>query len=77
MAIRIELQPKELPDAKIELLLPFTTSEEKNALCKWLHAVIVSTGFSSNIRKLVLMKDLTISRYNFHDCHVMLTGLSP
>jgi hypothetical protein len=29
-------------------------------------------GFSSNIKSLVSMKDLTMTNYNSHDCHVML-----
>jgi Tfp pilus assembly protein PilO len=32
----------------------------------------VPTCFSSNIKSLVSMKDLTMTNYNSHDCHVML-----
>ena len=35
------------------------------------------TGFSSNIKSLVLMKDLTLTSFNAHDCHVMLTVFLP
>ena len=35
------------------------------------------TGFSSNIKSLVSMKDLIMTRYNSHDCHVMLTVFLP
>ena len=35
------------------------------------------TGFSSNIKSLVSMKDLTMTNYNSHDCHVMLTVFLP
>ncbi|EAO74634.1 Putative transposable element, partial [Streptococcus agalactiae COH1] len=49
------------------------TREEKMALCKSLHGVRVPTGFSSNIKRLVSMKDLSLLSYNSHDCHVMLT----
>jgi hypothetical protein len=35
--------------------------------------VKVPTGFSSNIKSLVSMKDLTMTHFNSHDCHVMLT----
>ena len=35
------------------------------------------TGFSSNIKSLVSMKDLTMTNYNSHDCHVMLTMFLP
>jgi hypothetical protein len=34
--------------------------------------VKVLTGFSSNIKSLVSMKDLTMTHFNTHDCHVML-----
>ena len=35
------------------------------------------TGFSSNIKSLVSMKDLTLTSFNAHDCHVMLTVFLP
>jgi hypothetical protein len=31
------------------------------------------TGFSSNIKSLILMKDLTMTNYNSHNYHVMVT----
>ena len=37
----------------------------------------VPTAFSSNIKSLVLMKDLTLTIYNSHDYHVMLTMFIP
>jgi hypothetical protein len=37
----------------------------------------VPTGFSSNISKLVRMKDLSLFGYNFHDYHVMMTVFLP
>jgi hypothetical protein len=49
------------------------TLDERRAVCQWLQGVKVPTGFSSNIKSLVLMKDLTMTNYNSHDCHVMLT----
>ena len=39
--------------------------------------VKVSTGFSANVKKLVSMKDLSITHYKAHDCHVMLTMFLP
>ena len=35
------------------------------------------TGFSSNIKSLVSMKDLTLTSFNAHDCHVLLTVFLP
>ena len=46
-------------------------------MCQWLRGVKVPTGFSSNIKSLVSMKDLTLSIFNAHDCHVMLTVFLP
>ena len=34
--------------------------------------VKVPTRFSANVKKLVSMKDLSITHYKAHDCHVML-----
>ena len=35
------------------------------------------TNFSSNIKSLVSMKDLIMTNYNSHDCHVMLMAFLP
>ena len=53
------------------------TPEEKRAICTFLMGVKVPTGFSTNVKKLVLMKDLSITHYKAHDCHVMLTVFLP
>jgi len=37
----------------------------------------VPTDFSSNIKSLVSMKDLTLTSFNTHDCHVMHTVFLP
>jgi hypothetical protein len=37
----------------------------------------VPSHFSSNIRKLVLMKGLSLCGYNYHDCHVLLIVFLP
>jgi len=42
-------------------------------MCEWLRGVKVSTDFSYNIKSLVSMKDLTLTSFNAHDCHIMLT----
>jgi hypothetical protein len=47
------------------------TVEEKKAFCQCLHGVRVPTGFLSNISKLISMKDMYMSGYNFHNCHIM------
>jgi hypothetical protein len=49
------------------------TNEEKRAICKCLHGIRVSTGFSINIKNLVSMSKLKMSGYNTHDYHTMLS----
>jgi hypothetical protein len=75
MEIRSELHPVVHGSGKF--MLPAAsynlTSEEKRAMCMYLRGLKVPTGLSSNIKKLVSMKDLSISGYNAHDCHMMLT----
>jgi hypothetical protein len=39
--------------------------------------VKVPTGFSSNIKSPVPMKDLTMTHFNSHDCHIMLMVFLP
>ena len=46
-------------------------------MCQWLRGVKVPTGFSSNNKSLVSMKDLTLTSFNAHDCHIMLTVFLP
>jgi hypothetical protein len=46
--------------------------EEKKAFCQCLRGVRVPTDFSFNITKLVSMKDLSMSCYNSHGCHMMM-----
>jgi hypothetical protein len=55
-----------LPSASYSLIV------EEKTFCQCLHGVRVSTGFSSNISKLVLMKDMSMSGYNSHDCNIMM-----
>jgi len=53
------------------------TIDEKRDMCQWLRGVKVPTGFCSNIKSLVSMKDLTLTSFNAHDYHVMLTVFQP
>jgi hypothetical protein len=46
-------------------------------MCQWLRVVKVPINFSSNIKSLVSMKDLTLTSFNAHDCHVMLMVFLP
>ena len=53
------------------------TPDEKRAICTFLRGIKVPTGFSANVKKLVSMKDLSITHCKAHDCHVMLTVFLP
>ena len=79
LGIRQELHPITQPNGKYLLLVASynLNLEEKHAICVWLKTLKVPSGFYSNIRSLVSMNDLTLSNYNSHDCHVMLTTFLP
>ena len=51
--------------------------DENRAMCQWLRCDKVPTDFSSNIKSLVSLKDLTLTSFNTHDCHVMLMVFLP
>ena len=53
------------------------TPDEKRAICTFLRGIKVLTGFLANMKKLVSMKDLSITHSKAHDCHVMLTVFLP
>jgi len=58
----------QLPPASYNLTLA-----EKREVCECLRGIRVPSRYSSNIRKLVSMEDLSFTGYNCHDCHVMLS----
>jgi hypothetical protein len=51
--------------------------QERRALCNFVRGIKVSTGFSTNPKKLVSMKDLSFAHCKAHDCHEMLTVFLP
>jgi hypothetical protein len=78
--IRTEIHPTPAPQTgKVDILSASynLTRDERRVMCQWLRNVKVPTGFSSNIKSLVSMKDLTITSFNAHDYHVMLTVFLP
>jgi hypothetical protein len=56
-----------LPPASYSL-----TVEKKKTFCQCLRGVRVPTGFLYNIMKLLSVKDLPMSGYNSHNCHIMM-----
>jgi hypothetical protein len=61
-----------LPAASFNLTL-----EERRAMCTFIRSVKVSTGFATNPKKLVSMRDLSFTHCKAHDYHVMLTVFLP
>jgi hypothetical protein len=79
LGIRKELHP--IPQQNGKYLFSATSynlnPKEKHKICVWLKTLKVPSGFCSNIRSLMSMKDLTLTNYKSHDCHVMLTTFPP
>jgi hypothetical protein len=61
-----------LPTASFNL-----TPDEKRAICTFFRGIKVLIGILVNVKKLVSMKDMSITHYKAHDCHVMLTVFLP
>lgn len=78
MKIRTNLLPEKrsngtyLPPAKHTL-----SRHEKRKLCEWLASVKVPSGYSSNFKRLVSMKDLRLVGMKTHDCHILMQQLLP
>ncbi|XP_056688370.1 uncharacterized protein [Spinacia oleracea] len=78
MGIRLELKPTKkgkryyLPPACYTL-----SKKEKKVLCESLHNVKVPSGYSSNIRNLVSLKDLKLVGLKSHDCHTLMQEILP
>ncbi|XP_052728168.1 uncharacterized protein LOC128195186 [Vigna angularis] len=78
MGIREQLAPQShgkrtyLPPACHTL-----SKQEKRSFCEFLHGVKVPYGYSSNVKRLVSMKDLKLLGLKSHDCHVLMQQLLP
>ena len=79
MNLRKDLHYIQLDNGKKKLPTTCYTmsKEEKIHLCGCLRDVKVLTGYSSNIRSLVNMKDKKLVDMKSHDCHVMMTQMLP
>ncbi|XP_056695640.1 uncharacterized protein [Spinacia oleracea] len=78
MGIRLELKPTK--KGKRYYLPPvcYTLSKkEKKVLCESLHNVKVPSGYSSNIRNLMSLKDLKLVGLKSHDCHTLMQEILP
>ncbi|XP_076931412.1 uncharacterized protein LOC143596544 [Bidens hawaiensis] len=63
------------------VLLPLacynTTLEERRQFCQCLHDIKVPSTYSSNIKRLVSLKDRKLLGMKSHDCHVLMTHMIP
>ena len=78
MGIRDELHPKPLGERTYLPPASHTLSKlERRSFCDCLHGVKVPQWYSSNVKKLVSMKDLKLVGLKSHDCHVLMQQLLP
>ena len=78
IGILVELAPQQ--SGKRAYLPPscFTLSrKEKISFCECLSSMKVSTGYSSNPKNIVSIKDLKLVGMKSHDCHVLMQHLLP
>ena len=70
--IQLDNGKKKLPTACYTM-----SKKEKIGMCRCLRDVKVLTGYSSNTRSLVNMKDKKLVGMKSHNCHVMITQMLP
>jgi len=79
LGIKKELHP--ILQENVKYHLPTTSynlyDDDKHTMCVWLKNLKVPSGFCSSIWSIVSMKELTLTNYKSHDCHVMLTTFLP
>jgi hypothetical protein len=61
------------------LLLQPPYQRQRDEFCEFLHDLKVPSGYSSNFKRLVLVKDkkMNFNLMKSHDCHVLMTTLFP
>ncbi|XP_058784274.1 uncharacterized protein LOC131659049 [Vicia villosa] len=53
------------------------SKKEKTSFCECLESIKVPHGYSSNVKRLVSVKDLKLVGLKSHDCHVLMQQLLP
>jgi hypothetical protein len=80
LGIRLELYPEETETgANLPVAVTTLSKAKRKEFCQFLHDLKVPSGYSSNFKRLVSVKDM---KMNFtlmksHDCHVLMTTLLP
>ncbi|XP_073120575.1 uncharacterized protein [Henckelia pumila] len=78
MNVRTDLAPKTEDNRTFLPAACFTLSRtEKRKLCNSLFGMKVPTGYSSNVKNLVSMKDLKLVGLKSHDYHTLMQQLFP
>ncbi|WJX27492.1 hypothetical protein P8452_16304 [Trifolium repens] len=78
MGIRQELLPQKIGNKTYFPPACHTLSKnEKTSFCKCLQSIKVPHGYSSNVKRLVSLKDLKLIGLKSHDCHVLMQQLLP
>jgi ssDNA-binding Zn-finger/Zn-ribbon topoisomerase 1 len=78
MGIRQELLPQKIGNKTYLPPACHTLSKnEKTSFCKCLQSIKVPHGYSSNVKRLVSLKDLKLIGLKSHDCHVLMQQLLP
>ncbi|KAL5554309.1 hypothetical protein UlMin_041710 [Ulmus minor] len=79
MGIRESLKP--ITELGKRIFLPpacyVLSRSEKQQFCSTLSEIKVPTGYSSNIKSVVQMKDLRLINLKSHDCHTLMQQLLP
>ena len=78
MGIREELTPQYIGNKTYLPLACYTLSKkEKTSFCECLQSIKVPHGYSSNVKRLVSVKDFKLVGLKSHDCHVLMQQLLP
>jgi hypothetical protein len=80
LGIRSELYVEEIEKGTNLSVAATTLSEvERKEICQFLHDLKVPSGYSSNFKRLVSVKDMKIyfNLMKSHDCHVLMTAILP
>jgi hypothetical protein len=75
-----EADPEEVEEEEQDYLGPasYTLSkEEKDIMFDCLNSMKVPSGYSSNIKWIISMKDKKFTNLKAHDCHMLMTHLLP
>jgi hypothetical protein len=76
---RSSMQRKQRRGADLPFAATTLSKAERKEFCEFLHYLKVPSGYSSNFKRLVSVKDIKMN-FNLlqsHDCHVLMTALLP